>query len=285
MTQTFIAGCDGSPQSTRAVQWAAEAAARDGAELHVVACYTAPGVVDPWYIGIPIDMQQIAAAATETVTGVVDELRSRHPGLHVEAHAVWENPRVELLRRAADGDLVVIGTTGAGATESLLLGSVAHAVARHSPCPVVLVPADEPVAPVGRVVVGVDGSEAADRAVDWAVDEADRRDAELVVLHVWQYEYARESTAGEARDLLRVDAARELDRAVERARDRARGPVRGELVEGKPADVLVQEAADADLVVVGTRGRGALRAAIFGSVAQRVAAASPRPTVVVRAAG
>ncbi len=283
MTHTLTVGFDGSPQSTRAVMWAAGIAVRDDALLRVVACYTAPGVVDPWYIGIPIDMQQIGAAAEQSVGTAIDLVRAEHPTLRVETDVVWESARAELVRRAADSDLLVVGTTGTGAAESLLLGSVAHAVARTSPCPVVLVPGAPPAEPVGRVVVGVDGSPASEHALTWAVDEADRRDAEIVLVHAWQYEYAQEGVENTAHGLLRVDAARVLDRAVELARDRARGPVHRELVEGPAARALIDAAGTADLVVVGSRGRGALRAAIFGSVAHAVAAASPRPTVVVRA--
>jgi nucleotide-binding universal stress UspA family protein len=282
MTHTLTVGYDGSPQATRAVIWAADTAARDGATLRLVSCFTSPGFIDPWFLAIPVDIDQIKAAAERDVASEVERLQSTHPGVRVEPEVVWGKPRSELVERAAGSELLVVGTTGAGAAESWLLGSVAHAVARSSPCPVVLVPDVPPIAPKGRVVVGIDGSAAADRALEWAVGEADRRDAELVVVHAWQYEYMQEDTAQAGRDLLQVDAARTLDRAVEVARGSARGSVRGELVECAAAEALLNAAVDADLVVVGTRGRGGLRSALFGSVAQAVASRSSRPTVVVR---
>lgn len=282
MTHTLTVGYDGSPPATRAVIWAADTAERDGAVLRIVSCFTSPGFVDPWYLAIPVDIEQIKAAAERDVASEIERLRSTHPSVQVEPQVVWGKPRSELVERAVDSDLLVIGTTGAGAAESWLLGSVAHAVARCSPCPVVLVPDLPPVAPKGRVVVGIDGSPAADRALDWAMGEADRRDAELVVVHAWQYEYMQEDTAPAGRDLLRVDAARTLDPALELARDVARVDVRGELIECAPAEALLNAAVEADLVVVGTRGRGGLRSALFGSVAQTVASRSCRPTVVVR---
>ena len=282
MTHTLTVGYDGSPQATRAVILAADTAARDGAVLRLVSCFTSPGLVDPWYLAIPVDIEQIKAAAQRDVTSEVERLQSTHPGVLVDPQVVWGKPRTELIERAADSDLLVVGTTGAGAAESWLLGSVAQAVARSSPCPVVLVPDVPPVPPKGRVVVGIDGFAASERALEWAIGEADRRDAELVVLHAWQYEYAQEDTAAAGRDLLRVDAARVLERAVEHARDVARVDVRGELVECAPAEALLNAAVEADLVVVGTRGRGQLRSALFGSVARSLASRSCRPTVVIR---
>jgi nucleotide-binding universal stress UspA family protein len=282
MTHTLTVGYDGSPQATRAVIWAADTAARDGAVVRLVSCFTSPGFIDPWFLAIPVDIDQIKAAAERDVESEVERLHATHPGVHVEPEVVWGKPRAELVERAAGSDLLVVGTTGAGAAESWLLGSVAHAVARSSPCPVVLVPDVPPIAAKGRVVVGIDGSAASERALDWAVAEADRRDAELVIVHAWRYEYLQEDTAPAGRDLLRVDAARTLDRAVERARGLARGDVRGELIECAAAEALLNAAVDADLVVVGTRGRGGLRSALFGSVAQAVASRSSRPTVVVR---
>jgi nucleotide-binding universal stress UspA family protein len=252
--------------------------------LRLVSCFTSPGFIDPWYLAVPVDMEQIRAAVERDVASEVERLQSTHPDVKVDPQVVWGKPRAELVERAADSDLLVIGTTGAGAAESWLLGSVAHAVARSSPCPVVLVPDVPPVAAKGRVVVGIDDSPAAERALDWAIGEADRRDAELVVIHAWQYEYVQEDTAPAGRDLLHVDAARLLDRALEHARDVARVEVRGELIENAPAEALLNAAVDADLVVVGTRGRGGLRSALFGSVAQTVASRSCRPTVVVREA-
>jgi nucleotide-binding universal stress UspA family protein len=166
----------------------------------------------------------------------------------------------------------------------MLLGSVAHTVAREAVCPVVLVP-DVPVPrhPHGVVVVGIDGSPAASAALDWAVTEADRRNAELVVVHAWRDTYGTVVDDEEAHDLRRVDAALELDIAIEHARSIARGPVRGALVEGRAADAIIESGFHADLLVVGSRGRGAVRSTLFGSVAHAVAERAKRPVAVIRA--
>ncbi len=113
-------------------------------------------------------------------------------------------------------------------------------------------------------------------------DEADSRDATLVVVHVWSYPYVTEYASARGRDLVRVDAALVLEDAVRQARERCRVDVEEILVEGVARDELVACSEQADLVVVGTRGHGAVRAALLGSVANSVAVHAAAPVVVIR---
>lgn len=117
----------------------------------------------------------------------------------------------------------------------------------------------------------------------WAADEADTRQANLVVVHAWDYPY-RMTTEGLApgSDLARVDAAIVADRAVEEAREMMAGPVTSRLVEASAVQALLDAAETADLLVVGSRGRGGFRTMVLGSVAHVVAGHSPCPVVVVR---
>jgi nucleotide-binding universal stress UspA family protein len=275
-------GFDGSIESRRAIAWGADEAHRRLAPLHIVACHVNPVVENPWVPSAAYDESDAIASVKLDLEGFAADIHRRYPDLRCEQRLVVGDARVELVTAAAESALLVVGTSGAGAAESFLLGSVAHAVARTSPCPVVLVPGNEPSETTGRIVVATDGSRAATAAVVWATDEADRRDAELVVLHAWSYPYDTFVDGGEARDLTRVDAALVVDAAVERATGRGRSPVRARLVEGQPSAVIVDESAHADLVVVGSRGRGGFRSLLFGSVAHAVAAHAPCPTVVVR---
>ena len=136
---------------------------------------------------------------------------------------------------------------------------------------------------MGYVAVGVDGSPASLKAMRWAADEADTRHAELVVVHAWDYPY-RMTAEGVApgADLARVDAAILTDRAVEEARDMMAGSVSARLVEGSAVQALLDAGETADLLVVGSRGRGGFRTMVLGSVAHVVAGHSPCPVVVVR---
>lgn len=284
MTAHVIAGFDGSAPAARAVRWAAAEAARREIALDVIGCYSPPPMVGMY--AVPYDLDAIRDGLAAETDAMVAAVQAEHPGVAVAGRVVLGRPGEELAKESKAADLVVLGTSGAGAVETMLLGSVAHDVARHAVCPVALVPdAPQPDAPLGRVVVGIDGSPSAAAALEWAVEEADRRDVELVVLHAWRDTYGTVIDDAEAHDLRRVDAALELDIALERVRELARGPVSGRLVEGRAAAAIVAAGKDADLLVVGSRGRGALRSTLFGSVAHAVAERATRTVVIVREGG
>lgn len=280
---TLTVGYDGSPAAQRAIRWAAVEAARREATVRVVSCYSVPIVVGPWIPSVPVDEVGIREEVTADLDRTLKAIAADHPHVRFEKVVVRGAPRDQLVAQAEGCDLLVVGSSGAGEVEAWLLGSVAHAVCRTSPCPVVIVPSQGAMPAAGRVVAGFDGSPAARAALDWAADEADRRDAELVVVHVWRYPYSDDRDGDEARDFTRVDAALVLDTGVEQARARSRGPVRGELVEAPPADGLLGVAGEADLVVIGSRGHGGIYSSLFGSVAHAVARYAPCPVVVVRA--
>jgi nucleotide-binding universal stress UspA family protein len=140
-----------------------------------------------------------------------------------------------------------------------------------------------------KIVVGVDGSEESRAALRWARHEAQLRKAELDVVHVWTYPYTGpRTTVTEPRELMELDAAKELEQMLSALpADEARGAapnvtVHAHVREGNPADVLVQESKDADLLVVGSRGRGGFAALLLGSVSTAVTHHASCPVVVVR---
>jgi nucleotide-binding universal stress UspA family protein len=252
------------------------------ARLQILACLGAPATLNPWYAVVPVNIDAIRTEIEQELAAVAGEQRARHPGVEVTAQVALGHPRAELVNGAAGADLLVIGTTGTGGIGSRLLGSVGRAVTAAAPCPVVLVPDGEVPSRRGCIAVGVDGHPPADAAIDWALEEADRRDADIVLVHAWQYQYAIEIGSEAGRDVTRVDAALMLDRALARARRRTGRAVNGLLVDDLAADAIVHLGSTADLLVVGTRGRGPLRSVMLGSVAHEVAARSPVPVVVVR---
>jgi nucleotide-binding universal stress UspA family protein len=133
----------------------------------------------------------------------------------------------------------------------------------------------------GRVVVGIDGSEASLRALRWAAEEAEARGADLEVVHVWERpeRYTPMPVGAYPVD---PEARKVLDRGVSEARALApRVEVRGRLEEGGAGTVLVDEARGADLLVVGSRGLGGVRSLFLGSVSQHVAHRASCPVVIV----
>jgi nucleotide-binding universal stress UspA family protein len=137
-----------------------------------------------------------------------------------------------------------------------------------------------------RIVCGIDGSEAAHLALDWAAEEARRRDAVLRVVHAWfepivggdPFVGAMVVSSAAFED----DARRVLSEAVARVHDiDPELTVEGALVHAPSATALIEEAEKADLLVVGSRGRGGFAGLLLGSVSQQVVHHAPCPVVVV----
>lgn len=286
MERHVVVGFDGSPASRAAFDWAVAEAARSGWSVRVVSSYAMPPVMDVYGMGTAAataeQVEQLRAAYQTDVDAAVGVATSAHPEVSIEVTLTDQPAARMLLEAAADPEAVaaVLGSNGMGAVKSFLLGSVAGELLHHSACPVVIVPA-ESRALTGRVAVGIDGRPDGHGPVLWAADLAQRRGAELVVVHGWEYPY-RISGDGRGAELVEVDAAVAVDRAIEAARERVGVPVSGRSTNDGAVDALVAASEDADLVVVGTRGRGAVRAIVLGSVSAAVCAHARCPVAVIR---
>ncbi|KAB8181811.1 universal stress protein [Nonomuraea phyllanthi] len=134
------------------------------------------------------------------------------------------------------------------------------------------------------VVIGYDGSDHSMQALDWAMDEAELRKLPLTVCHSWQWPYGDGDQDG--RDSLRRAAEHVLWHGADCARASSAGlHVRTDLYEGSTTMRLEELSADAGLLVVGSRGLGAMARAIIGSVAAHTAAHARCPVIVVRGRG
>jgi len=137
---------------------------------------------------------------------------------------------------------------------------------------------------MAKIVVGVDGSPDSERALDWAIEEGRLRGAELMLVHAWVYPYVGPRTGiQDLYDDMRIEAERALDDIVARAA--ARAPeltIHSSLVEGSPAGELVQEGVDADMIVLGSRGRGGFTSLLLGSTSHQVLHHAVCPVVIIR---
>lgn len=136
------------------------------------------------------------------------------------------------------------------------------------------------------VVVGVDGSEGSHRALRWAAAEATVRGDALALVHVWEPPQAFAPLGLGAYPVdpepIRQAADDVLQKLVAEARALAPDlEIRGQLVEGAPAEALLEAARTADLLVVGSRGLGGFRSLLLGSVSQQVTHHAPCPVVIV----
>jgi nucleotide-binding universal stress UspA family protein len=146
----------------------------------------------------------------------------------------------------------------------------------------------------GKIVVGVDGSEPSHEALRWAAAEAALRGARIVAAHSWTFvpptpigepgmiPMPATDYAGQL-DAERNAAQAELDAALEEVfPDGTPDDLESKLLEGDAEDALVREAADAELLVVGSRGRSGLKSVLLGSVSRHVVSHAPCPVVVVK---
>ena len=140
-----------------------------------------------------------------------------------------------------------------------------------------------------RIVVGIDGSDGAKRALGWAFSEAEQRGADLDVVVAWDlpYKWAEgfNTEWGEDSDYFARAAADEAGAVVDDLLDGKPRPgwLTVHAVEGPPAPVLIERARAADLLVLGTRGRGGFAKLLLGSVSNTCVHHAPCPVCVIPA--
>jgi nucleotide-binding universal stress UspA family protein len=291
-----LVGVDGSAGSLTALRWAMHWALVRGAEVAVVATYptvatwSSPDSVDPGALdAVHDDTWARARAAVDAVRDSDSAVLDVPVSLHVEPGPA----AAQLVRRSADADLLVVGSRGRGEVRSALLGSVALHSASAAECPVVVVPLPGRWAEPGvasRVVVGVDGSARSVAALAAALTEAGPAGSVTAV--------RSHDVTDPWGDAAGAPAAAELQEVHEGALQRMEGQL-GELLVASAGDhpdvhrlsltgpagaVLVEQASDADLLVVASRGHGEFRGLVFGSVALHCVVHATCPVLVVRPA-
>jgi nucleotide-binding universal stress UspA family protein len=292
-----VVGVDGSPGSRGALVHAVTTAAQRGADLEVLSSYPVNLV---WTGGSPVEIPDSEAIRIDTESRartLVDEVRSDLstlgvPGVDaVDVRVVVSEGRAvpALLKQSEHADLLVVGSRGRGGMRSALLGSVALHCVSHARCPVVVVHPMSSVTESPRVVVGVDGSAESRAALVAALAEAGRTGAEVeVVATYFPTDYWTDVTMVlvQSVEAIRADLQRRTDELVAevvRGEVAAGGAprIRTAIHQGPAAEVLIQRAQNAQLLVVGSRGRGAIRGLLLGSVALHCAMHAPGPVMLV----
>jgi nucleotide-binding universal stress UspA family protein len=293
----ILVGYDGSPQAAHAVHWAAAEAARRDAPLTVfyVIDYGRFTVAGGGGVGTSWATYLADEPAKLLVDKGVARAREAAPKVRVAGETKVGRPVGALVEASRTADLLVVGARGCNELCNLAVGSVAASMAAHSHCPVVIVRGDGNVhpGPAHPVVVGVDGSPASRAALDYAAGTAKDTSAPLIVMRAWNVLLRDPLVGVDARVLIDRDALLRWDRGaaqqiLDAAVDRVRTQypevaVTPSLVEAAPAAAVLDAAADAGLIVVGTRAQGAVLSLLLGSVSHAVVHASSRPVAVVRA--
>jgi nucleotide-binding universal stress UspA family protein len=294
----IVVGIDGSEGSRAALVWAVGEAARRGVDLVAVSAFPVDFYWADAYLLDPRRIDEVRADTEKRARAMVDDAQ-RDPvladvpgvtGLPVRTVVVSGAPAEHLVQAAEDADLLVVGSRGRSGVRSTLLGSVALHCVTHARCPVVVVrPSPRPLPGVGgTVVVGLDDSEPSRDALRAAVDEAARLGADLEAVVA----YHRPDQWSELYTLSAPPSGETHEHALRRGQqivsdvlvgfgDGSRPEIRVVALEGRAGEVLARRAAEASLLVVGSRSRSRLAGMVLGSVALDSVVHSPVPVMVV----
>jgi len=284
--RTFVVGVDASDDADQALQWTRHAA---GPGDRIVAVHS-------WDVSTAIQMDEYAMIPSEQLgdmaTRGIAELVERQDDPRIEGVA-RQGPHAgrAILGEAKDrdADVLVVGHSGSGRA-SVVLGSTANHVIHHTEQPVVVVRGDRRETPE-LVVVGVDDHDLDDhgenesvRALRWAYQVTGARIIEVV--HSWfvpSVIAGRFSSPGADFEELDEAAVAVVQRVIDAAGEPPEGlDVRAAALNGTPEFALIEASLDADLIVVGSRGRGGFRGLVLGSTSLDLTAHAHCPVAIVR---
>jgi len=282
----IVVAVDGSPTSLQAVAWAARDAALSGSPLQIVHSIAIPASFGPGLAAgtaqpdwLRTDGEQILTRATEVARDIGG------PEIDIDAELGLELIIGDMLVRSETAGALVAGSRGRGALQRGLLGSVSSALVHHAKCPVVIVKshsATDPVAAQRPVLVGVDGTENSEPAVDAAFAEAHRRGVELVALHSWSDTTGLDISMFGWDTIVRAEHAMLAERLAPWRERYPELPVTLQVVRDNPAKSLLEQSDSAQLVIVGSRGRGGFAGMLLGSTSAALIGSVECPIMVVR---
>ena len=288
-SKPVVVGVDGSQGSQNALRWGLALAERHDVPVRLVYAYD-PAVHD-MRIGGGYDagvLADVFAVARDQLDAAAVLAAEAHPGLTVTTRLVDDSAAAALVDESHEAETVVLGTHGVSAFSTLVAGSTTMNVATHARCPVIAVPSTAAQAFGGRgVVVGVDGSELSDDAIGFAFRHAAEAGASLTAVLAWMDAVAPAAlgAAFPAHDdaTHRVREAHEqLMTWIEPWAGKYPGVVvHRRVVHEHPVRALASASDGAELLVVGCRGRGAVRSMLLGSVSHGVLHLAGCPVAVV----
>jgi nucleotide-binding universal stress UspA family protein len=291
----IVVGVDGSSSSTAAVEWAARDAELRNVPL-VLAHVVPPIVASEGWSEMPAPagyapfQDEQARQIIEQAHKVAVEAGSPSRASQVTSEVLHAPIVPTLVDMSKQADMVVVGCRGQGAVASTLLGSVSSGLVHHAHCPVAVIHDEDPLtagSSEAPVVVGIDGSPTSELATEIAFDEASRRGVGLVALHAWTdmgpLEFASMNWAPIEWRNIKDQEEEVLAERLCGWRDRYPDvAVHKIVVSDRPAPRLLEQAQTAQLVVVGSHGRGGFPGMLLGSVGRAVVNSARIPVIVAR---
>ncbi len=282
MTEKYIIGVDGSAHSRAALDWGITRAKRTGASIELVY------VADDSFLSESVAFLSEAQTASEQMLELeIQYARAAGYTGEVIGTALVGHPIGEMEEASKRADLLILGAHSGSKFAGSFFGTRAVKIAAVAHCPVAVVPAELEGEPRAAIVVGVDGSDAAQEAIAFAAEEASMRGVPLIAVYAWmppltpglEYLWSEElvdSQRAAAEEAITIGTAGLAERYPDLQLER-------KIVQAPPVSALLQAAEDADTIVVGSRGRGGLSRLLLGSVSHGVLQSLPRTTIVTRA--
>jgi nucleotide-binding universal stress UspA family protein len=284
----IVVGVDGSPASDVASCWAARDAAMRNIPLTVVSVVTTPTATYPpvpYPDSLGVWLEDKGRKAAAHAVKIAEDAMPTDRKVVCKSEVVFSTPVQALVKMSDEAEMVVVGSSGKGMLARGVLGSVSSSVVQHANCPVAVVRDEDPLMPDPQhapVLLGVDGSPASELATEIAFDEASRRGVDLIALHAWSDVPILELPGLDWEELLAEESRSFAERLAgwhERYPDVT---VQRMIVCDEPARQLVEKSESAQLVVVGSHGRGGLSRMMLGSVSNKVVHSVRMPVIVAR---
>jgi nucleotide-binding universal stress UspA family protein len=281
----IVVGVDGSRASDAAVGWAAREAAMRNIPLtlvHMCKAFvpTFPQIPTPG--GVAVWQEDDGDKVLEQAVKIAEDAAPSDRKISITSEVKCSPPVPTLVDLSEEAEMIVVGCTGRGAAARVLLGSVSSGVVRGAKCPVAVIRAEASYlahADRAPVLVGIDCSPASELALAIAFDEASRRGVELTALHAWSdvgvYQVPWLDWRPEAERSLAEYLAGRQERYPDVKVNRV-------IALDHPGRALIEESESAQLVVVGSHGRGGLSGMLLGSVSNAVVHSVRTPVIVAR---
>lgn len=283
MSEKYFIGVDGSDHGRVALGWGLARATERKASVELL------HVADDSFLSESVAFLSEAQHASEQMLEAEIAIARNELGFtgEISGTAVVGHPIAEIEEASKHADLIVLGAHTGGKFAGSVFGTRAVKIAAVAHCPVAVIPAESADRTGSGIVVGVDGSAPSNAAVAFAAEEASRRGVPLIAVYAWmppltpglEYLWSEELVAAQ-------EKAAEEAIAIGVAGLATRYPdleIRRQIVQAPPVTALIQAAEDAEMVVVGSRGRGGISRLLLGSVSHSILQALPCATVVTRA--
>lgn len=291
-TEAIVVAVDGSEAASNAVVWAARAAAVHRRRLHIVTAVHIPAFYysEPYLArSFQDELRDTARSRLDSAAVLARQTAEDIAAITITTEQADGRPAPTLIEMSSQAWMLVLGSHGHGEISGLVVGSVTAAVAAHASCRVAVVRGrtlDGRPPTEGPVVVGVDGSESCKPAVEAAFEEASAREANVVAVNVWSDVSVQPSLGATPDDphWSQIQTGEEIVLAERLAGWQERYPdvaVERVVARDRPVRVLSEYAEQAQLIVVGTRGRGGFVGMLLGSTSRAMLHTADCPVLIV----